>query len=170
MAKYDGDKVEKVRQRRLHEEQNLFSRLPATYAASRKQGQQILQRAAGLSVVEWRTLWDLSEAGTLTIRELAEIQRADHSLLSRALPAMQKKGLVSMQRDAGDGRQTIVALTDAGRAAYKRAAPSMKRRRDALREQFTPEELTTFVDYLDRLEAFLRQPIDDILYEKERVN
>ncbi|MFK7891096.1 MAG: MarR family winged helix-turn-helix transcriptional regulator [Granulosicoccus sp.] len=170
MAKFDEIKIARIRRRRLDEEQNLFSRMPATYAASRKHGQQILQRCAGLSVLEWRTLWDLSEAGSLTIRELAEIQRADHSLLSRALPAMQQKGLVSMRRDSTDGRQTIVDLTDEGIAAYERAAPAMKRRREALSELFTPEELATFVEYLDRLEAFLRCPIDEILQEEETVN
>ena len=167
MTQRGENKAANIRARRLREEQNLFSRLPATYAASRKQGQQILQRAAGLSIVEWRTLWDLTEAGPLTIREIADIQRADHSLLSRALPDMRRKGLVAMRRDAVDGRQTIVDLTDAGRAAYERAAPSMKNRREALRAQFSPEELTQFVGYLDRLEDFLRRPIDDILHQEE---
>lgn len=168
MAKRDENRAALLRKRFLREEQNLFSRLPATYAASRKQGQNILQIAGGLSIVEWRTLWDLSEAGPLTIRELAEIQRADHSLLSRALPDMRKKGLVTMNRDQEDGRQTIVDLTEAGRAAYKTAAPFMKRRRDALREVFTPDELVTFVEYIDRLEEFLRQPVESLLKEKEQ--
>lgn len=61
-----------ARQRQLRESKNLFSRLPAVYAASRKQGQYLLRQSAGISIVEWRTLWDLTEAGPLTIRELAK--------------------------------------------------------------------------------------------------
>ena len=154
---------ERVRARKTREDTNLFSRLPAVYSASRTQGQRCLQHGGGLSIVEWRTLWDLAEAGPMTIRDLADVQRADHSLVSRALPEMRKKGYVAMHRDARDGRQTIVDLTEKGRAAYETAAPIMRRRREALRKQFTEEELLTFVGYLDRLEAFLQTPIEDLI-------
>ncbi|WP_417417992.1 MarR family winged helix-turn-helix transcriptional regulator [Hoeflea sp.] len=155
--------AERIRQRRVREQQNLFSRLPATYAASRLQGQRILQRAGGLSVVEWRVLWDLYEAGPMTIRDLAEIQRTDHSQLSRALPAMQKKQFVTMTRDSIDGRQVVVALAEAGRIAYETAAPIMKQRRDALKAEFSAEEIDTFIEFLDRFENLLRRPIDTIV-------
>lgn len=152
-----------IRARQSREDYNIFSRLPAVYAASRSQGQKFLQKGGGLSIVEWRTLWDLHEVGPMTIRDLAAIQRADHSLLSRALPDMRRKGYVVMRRDAQDGRQTIVELAEAGRAAYQRAAPVMARRRSALREVFSEDEITALVGYLDRLEEFLRIPIDDLL-------
>lgn len=142
---------------------NIFSRLPATYAASRTQGQRLLQAGGGLSIVEWRTLWDLHEAGPMTIQQLSDIQQADHSLLSRALPEMRRKGFVTMARGSRDGRQTIVSLAQAGREAYEKAAPIMARRRAALRDIFSPEDVKVFTDYLDRLDAFLRLPIEDII-------
>ncbi|SOE18415.1 DNA-binding MarR family transcriptional regulator [Hoeflea halophila] len=155
--------AERIKQRRERQEQNLFSRLPAAYAASRLQAQRLLQRAGGLSVLEWRVLWDLCEAGPMTIRDLAEIQRTDHSQLSRALPAMQRKQFVTMTRDSSDGRQIVVEITDTGRRAYETTAPTMKLRRDALRAEFSPEEIATFISLLDRLEDFLRRPIDTFL-------
>ncbi|WP_316013169.1 MarR family winged helix-turn-helix transcriptional regulator [Roseobacter sp. HKCCA0434] len=154
-----------VRRRMEREGLNIFSRLPAVYAASRTQGREFLAHGGGLSILEWRTLWDLIEAGPVTIREIAAIQRADQSLLSRALPDMARKGYVTMERDTRDRRQTIVALTDAGRAAYERAAPVMARRRAALRDVFSEEEIRLFAGYLDRLEEFLRIPVDQILRE-----
>jgi len=157
--------TERIRQRQSAEAQNLFSRLPATYAASRAQGQRFLQHAGGLSIVEWRTLWDLNEVGPMSIRDLCEIQRIDHSLLSRALPEMKRKGLVAMHRDAKDGRQIIVQTTEAGRNAYLKAAPVMQKRRDALRAEFSPEDIKTFIALLDRFEAFVRAPVDAILTE-----
>ena len=75
---------------------------------------------------------------------------------------MRRKGLITMQRAPTDGRQSIVALTEAGKAAYERAAPVMARRRAALREIFTEEEIGTFVGMLERLEDFLRIPADTI--------
>ncbi len=153
--------------RKAREERNVFSRLPAVYAASRRQGEKFLSRGGNLSIVEWRTLWDLHDAGPMTIRELSELQRSDQSLLSRALPSMRAKGYVSMQRCEVDGRQTVVALAPAGEEAYLRAAPIMAKRRQAMRAIFSEDELDTFIGYLDRFEVFLRQPIDDILDPKE---
>ena len=158
-VRIDRDRIE---ERRKRETLNVFSRLPAVYAASRRQGQLLLKIGGGLSIVEWRTLWDLHEVGPATVGDLAAIQRADHSLLSRALPQMRRKGLVTMQRASGDARRSVVALTDKGRAAYARAAPVMARRRAALRETFTDEEIHVFVDMLERLEEFLRLPVNRI--------
>lgn len=160
-----GADREHLSERKARERRNVFSRLPAVYAASRSQGQKLLQDAGGLSIVEWRTLWDLHDVGSMTIRDLAYLQRSDHSLLSRALPEMRLKGYVTMQQDPRDKRQMVVALAPEGRAAYLRAAPVMARRRQALREVFSEDEIDTFISYLDRLEAFLRQPTDTILAE-----
>lgn len=158
-AQIDRDRI-KARQKR--ENVNVFSRLPTVYAASRRQGQNLLKIGGGLLIVEWRTLWDLYEVGPASVSDLSAIQHTDHSLLSRALPEMRRKGLITMQRASKDGRQSIVALTEEGRAAYERAAPIMARRRAALREVFTDEEIGKFVEMLDRLEDFLRLPVAEI--------
>ena len=154
---------DRINARQTREDFNVFSRLPAIYAASRTQGQHLLKEGGGLSIVEWRVLWDLTEVGPMTIRDLAAIQRADHSLLSRALPEMKRKGFVEMERDPQDGRQTIVLLSEKGRVAYEKAAPVMARRRAALKGAFSQAEIEDFIGYLDRLEDFLRQPIKSIL-------
>ncbi len=168
MERNSTDSAANLQRRQLYQAQNLFARLTATYAASRKQGQNILRKAAGLSIVEWRVLWDLSEIGPVTVRELADIQRTDHSQLSRALPEMRHKGYVTMRKNTHDGRQTIVELTESGRAAYERAAPSMKNRRDALNEIFTREELEQFVEFLDRFdEFFLKNPAEKFVFAEE---
>ncbi len=153
----------RIQQRRETLDANVFSRLPALYAASRVQGRKLLEAGGGLSIVEWRTLWDLYQAGPMSIRDLAYVQRSDHSLLSRALPDMRRKGYITLARDADDGRQMIVALTDCGRQAYERAAPIMQRRRNALRERFTAEEIRAFIAFADRLDEFLHMSAGQLL-------
>lgn len=155
---------DRVAARRAREDANLFGRLAFVHSSARKQAQNLLRDGGGgISIVEWRTLWDLHEAGPMTISDLASTQRTDHSLLSRALPDMRRKGLVSMERAEEDGRQTIVTITPMGRTAYDRASPVMTRRRAALHEAFSEDEITTFVQFLDRLEAFASQPTDGIV-------
>ncbi len=163
MANRSEKDAERLKARQARLDYNIFSRLPAVYAASRLQGQQLLQAGGGLKIVEWRVLWDLYEIGPMTIRELSALQRSDHSLLSRALPDMRRKGFVTMKRDEIDGRQTIVDLAPDGRVAYHKAAPVMARRRAALREQFNEDEIEEFVSYLDRLDGFLRLSVENIL-------
>ena len=168
MAEINERDSARIAARRRREHYNIFARLPAIYAASRKQGQHLLQMSGGLSIVEWRVLWDLYEAGPMTIKDLALMQRADHSLLSRALPKIRRKGYVTMQRSETDSRQTVVEISQAGRRAYDRAAPIMARRRAALKEVYSAEELVEFVNYLDRLDLFLQTPIEESAAKDQR--
>ena len=162
MTKPDPDR-KRLDVRRRRETANLFSRVSATYAASRSQAQRLLKAGGGLSIVEWRILWDVLEAGPITVRELADLQKSDHSLISRILPKMVKSGLITLTRDTKDGRQTLVDLTQQGIAAYEKAAPVMAKRRAALLKHFSKEEIDQWVAYLDRFDHFCRRSVDEIL-------
>jgi DNA-binding MarR family transcriptional regulator len=162
MTKPDQDR-KRLGVRRRRETANLFSRVSATYAASRSQAQRLLKAGGGLSIVEWRILWDVLEAGPITVRELADLQKSDHSLISRILPKMVKSGLITLTRDTKDGRQTLVDLTQQGIAAYEKAAPVMAKRRAALLKHFSKEEIDQWVAYLDRFDHFCRLSVDEIL-------
>ena len=162
MTRLDPDR-KRLDVRRRRETANLFSRVSATYAASRAQAQRLLKAGGGLSIVEWRILWDVLEAGPITVRELADLQKSDHSLISRILPKMVKSGLITLTRDTKDGRQTLVDLTQQGIAAYEKAAPVMAKRRAALLKHFSKEEIDQWVEYLDRFDQFCRLSVDEIL-------
>lgn len=158
-------KLERLERRVRREKRNVFARLTPVYAASRSQAERFLKYGGGLSTIEWRVLWDLYEVGPMSIREMAKIQRTDHSKLSRALPAMRGKGYVLIERDKTDGRQTVVSMTDAGLDAYEKAAPFMKCRRQSLRNEFSEDEIQAFVGFIDRFERFLSRPVEDFLNE-----
>lgn len=160
-------KAERVALRKASQDGNLFGRLQAATMASRGQAQRLLQAAAGLSITEWRILWDLAEAGPLSLQDMASIQRTDHSLISRALPSMRDKGYVRTLRNSRDKRQSLVELTDAGRRAYEAAAPTMKRRREVLGAAFAPGEMKIFLAFLDRFDAYLETPIEEFSPLKE---
>ena len=162
MTRLDPDR-KRLDVRRRRETANLFSRVSATYAASRSQAQRLLKAGGGLSIVEWRILWDVLEAGPITVRELADLQKSEHSLISRILPKMVQSGLINLTRDTKDGRQTLVDLTQQGIAAYEKAAPVMAKRRAALLKHFSKEEIDQWVEYLDRFDQFCRLSVDEIL-------
>lgn len=148
----------RVARRKASQDKNLFGRMSASSIASRSQAQRLLKAAAGLSIIEWRVLWDLAEAGPLSIQDMSSIQRTDHSLISRALPAMRDKGYVTTTPDEDDKRQSLVALTDTGRQVYDAASPTMQTRRAKLEEALGPEALDTLFMLLDRFDAYVDTP------------
>lgn len=138
-----------------NQDANLFLRLLAASTASSVQAQRLLKLTGELTITEWRILWDTVEAGPLSVQDIALIQRSDHSLISRALPAMRNKGYITTKRSAEDKRNSLVHVTAKGRRAYERSAPIMKARRRALAKAFTADEMETFLELITRFETHL---------------
>lgn len=84
-----------------------------------------LQQDSGLSHFEYGILAALSEADEATLRmsELAIYANGSLSRLSRAVTQLEGRQLVTRKTDPADGRYTLAALTDNGRAVLVEAAP-----------------------------------------------
>lgn len=78
--------------------------------------------AAG-ELTEWSTiilLAPLIEMGPLRSSALADAGHVDPSRASRMIAHLVELGYVERQADPADGRASIIAVTDAGRAAFER--------------------------------------------------
>jgi DNA-binding MarR family transcriptional regulator len=84
-----------------------------------------LQRDSGLSHFEYGILAALSDADAATLRmsELAIYANGSLSRLSRAVARLERREWVTRKPDPTDGRYTLAALTDSGRAVLVKAAP-----------------------------------------------
>lgn len=160
MSEAPKSRAARAAARKADQDKNLFGRLLAAATASRGQAQRLLQASAALSITEWRILWDLAVAGPLTVQDMASIQRTDHSLISRALPAMRDKGYVTTARNDGDKRQSLVKLTETGKRAFAKASPIMKQRRETLNAAFPDADMDAFLALLTRFESYLHEPIE----------
>lgn len=152
---------DRVKARQVEQNRNLFARLSAASLASRVQAQRMLKSAGELSITEWRVLWDLAEAGPLTVTEMAAIQRTDHALISRAIPVMVRKGFVTTSISQADRRQSLIELTCHGREVFKQTSIVMSARRAALSQTFSEDEVNTFIRLIDRFEAFVEAPLPE---------
>ena len=157
MTKARNDRPDRYNARRLTQERNLFGRLQAAALASRTQAKRLLRSVGNLSITEWRVLWDLAEAGPLTVTEMASIQRTDHALISRTIPAMIEKGYVAATTGMRDRRTSLVALTPAGRSVFEETSVIMSQRRAALSNAFSEADLDTFLGLIDRFEQFVEE-------------
>lgn len=85
-----------------------------------------LQREAGLTLFEYLTLSQISEAPERRLRmsELAYLANGSLSRLSNVVKRFEARGWVERRPDPQDGRITLAALTDAGYRTVVAAAPA----------------------------------------------
>ena len=69
----------------------------------------------------------LHRTGPLTNRELADFEHVQPPSMTRTIACLQERGLVERTSHPADGRQVLVAATEAGRAT----AQDTRRRREA---------------------------------------
>ena len=85
-----------------------------------------LQREFGISHFEYLMMARLSEApeSMLRMSVLATLTGSSLPRLSQAVGRLEKRGWISRQPDAEDGRYTVAVLTRAGLRRLEEAAPS----------------------------------------------
>jgi DNA-binding MarR family transcriptional regulator/N-acetylglutamate synthase-like GNAT family acetyltransferase len=71
-----------------------------------------------LSLAEGRVIWELAQREQATASELAAELGLDTGYLSRILGGFEKRGLIDKRPSERDGRQIVIALTEAGHALY----------------------------------------------------
>ncbi len=107
----------------------------------------------GLRIPEWRLVAVLAEGEGLSQQALGRATRMDKVTVSRAAIALADRGLIARASDASDKRAARLSLTEPGRTLYDQIAPKALAMEAAIFAEFGVEELATFRDMLDRIEA-----------------
>jgi DNA-binding MarR family transcriptional regulator/N-acetylglutamate synthase-like GNAT family acetyltransferase len=105
------------------DQQGLGARIAAVRGFNRFYTQKIgvLQEgllASPFSLAEARVLYELAQRGQATASGLGRDLALDAGYLSRILARFEKARLISRKRSEEDGRQSVLALTEAGRTAF----------------------------------------------------
>ena len=93
-----------------------------------------------VSVSEVFALGELSEAGTLSQRELAVRLGLEKSTVSRLAGSMERRGWLARERDPANRRLYRLRLTAKGRAVATRVGEDLRARHAALFAALTPAE------------------------------
>ena len=85
-----------------------------------------LQDAHGLPLTWYDVLLELESAPDrrLTMGQLGSVAAVSRTLVSRVVDELTRAGLVMREQNPDDGRSAFAALTPAGRAALRKAAPT----------------------------------------------
>src|SRR3954463_4037435 len=85
-----------------------------------------LQEAHGLPLTWYDVLLELNTAPDrrLTMTQLGSVSAVSRTRVSRVVDELVRAGLVAREPNPDDGRSAFAALTPAGRAALRKAAPT----------------------------------------------
>jgi len=115
-----------------------------------------LERASGLSFIEYHALARLSEEPDHRLRmsDLAAVTNASLSRLSHLVKRLESWGYVRRQPDPTDGRYTIAILSDSGYAKLVASAPAhVHCVRELVVDEFSSAELKQLQSLSDRIVA-----------------
>jgi DNA-binding MarR family transcriptional regulator len=107
----------------------------------------------GITRREWHILGILAARGPMGSSQLAAHTRLDRPRTSRAISALQAKGLLARRTPRGDARQVSVALTARGEALHRELFPVVSGLNLDLLSVLEPAEVQLFEGMLARLHA-----------------
>ena len=100
---------------------------------------------------QWRVLRVLDENEKMDASELAKGAAILAPSLSRILKTLEARGFIEMRKDLGDGRRTLVSLSDAGSAFLAEAAPESAAIYAEIEAQVGRKRIETLLDEIDSL-------------------
>lgn len=113
------------------------------------------QARFGLTIWEWRIIAVLGEGQRMTAQAVCEATAMDKVSVSRAIRALDTRGLVARTPKPADKRAIDVTLTGEGRSVYAEVAPLALDYEAALLAGFSRDERDQLMALLEKLEARL---------------
>lgn len=117
--------------------------------------QRIYKGRYGLTRPEWRLLASLGQYGTMTATEIGAHSAMHKTKVSRAVAALEKRRWLARSADGADRRLEHLALTAAGKAAYRELVPLAREFETELLRGLAPRHRAALLAGLDALEAGL---------------
>ena len=127
-------------------------RLLKAHLALNAQASAVLDRAAGITLGQWRVLAFIGSGDARTSRAIAAASGLDPAQISRSLKALEADGLIAAERLAEDRRTLALSLTEKGREAFDAILPIMQARQRHLMDALSAEERKVILSALEKLE------------------
>jgi DNA-binding MarR family transcriptional regulator len=89
----------------------------------------------------------------VTVKDVAAALSLEHSTTSRLLADTEAEDLIRRTTDSQDRRRTVVHLTSTGQVVVEQSATIRTWSIDALLADWTPQELSTFTELIEKFSA-----------------
>jgi DNA-binding MarR family transcriptional regulator len=117
----------------------------------------------GIGVPEWRIMATLGEYERMTAKEVGAHSRMHKTKVSRAVTALEDKGLIEREPNEEDMREAFLALTGRGLRVYQDLAPRALAFERALDKTLGNGERAHLDAILRRLEERAQELTDDLV-------
>ena len=115
----------------------------------------------GLTFVQWAALLLLRDHPAYTASDLCRELHHDSGALTRLLDQLEARALISRERRSTDRRLVMLALLPAGRSLMESLLPLVVERMNKAVSIFTPAEVDTLTNLLERLNMRLEATGED---------
>ena len=105
----------------------------------------------GLPILEWQLLFSVARFGSCHLAYITRRTSIDPAHGSRAVSALEKKGLISRCDDPENRRRKLISLTDEGVAMFEHVWPRAQRNMRRITDKLTAEEFNELKRLLDLL-------------------
>ncbi|WP_243367862.1 MarR family winged helix-turn-helix transcriptional regulator [Microvirga solisilvae] len=117
---------------------------------------QIYAERFGLSIPAWRVVATLGQYEYRTARDIAAHGVMHKSTVSRAVSALEQRGLIARRPNEDDRREELLELTEEGREIYEALAPEALAFEERFVSVLTAEEQKVLAALIDRLSGHAR--------------
>lgn len=116
---------------------------------------EIYAERFAIDIPQWRVLATLGAGRPITAQAIVASTRTHKSTISRAVASLLRRGWVRRLPHAEDRRQRLLALTEAGRAAYRQIVPLVRTYEAELLARLTTSERAALEQGIAALERRL---------------
>lgn len=122
-----------------------------------------------LGIPEWRVLVALGQFGWMNGKAICTHTHMHKTKVSRAVAMLERRKLVTRRANRADMRESLVALTAAGRAIYEELAPDAMAFSRRLTEILSPNDREAFHRALKQLTDRSAQLVAEAIEQDGRV-
>jgi len=115
----------------------------------------IYRQRFGLEIPEWRVMATVGPEHGCTAQHIADSTRMHKTRVSRAIAALERRGLIERAANARDRRERQLRLTWAGRRMYSELVPLALERERQLLSCLSTAQIEALNEGIGRLEEFL---------------
>ena len=115
-----------------------------------------------LTIPQWRVMATLGQYGTRTARDIALHGVMHKSTVSRAVSALEGRGLLSRRPNAQDMREEHLLLTPEGRTIYEAVVPEALTFEERVTSALDPQERAVLFGLIERLDRQTRRLAPDL--------
>ncbi|MDX2205013.1 MAG: MarR family winged helix-turn-helix transcriptional regulator [Hyphomicrobiaceae bacterium] len=114
---------------------------------------QVYRERFRLTIPEWRVLATIAEAPRVRAKDVVAARHLPKTAVSRAVASLRRRGLLKVDVNAHDKRESFLSLTPRGRALHAEIVPYAAAFAEAMLGRLTPAERAAFQSALRKLGA-----------------